>query len=124
MAIRLLLQTCAFRTNALELPEHPILPTPRETHGACPPSDQGCVLRTDAKPPYDPMRLRREVRRLYVDGSHLAMLEAAFEIDRATLLVLLRHPSPWDPATEQRRIDEHLTRDGELKWTIESPSAE
>ena len=66
--------------------------------------------------------IRREVRRLYAAGSRLEMLEAAFELRRGDLLELLRHPGRLSPATEQRRIDEQLARDGLLGRTSEPPS--
>ena len=52
------------------------------------------------------------------------MLEAAFEVDRDTLLRFLRYSNNLDPATEQRVIDEYLVRDGMLGWIIELPAAD
>jgi hypothetical protein len=66
--------------------------------------------------------VRREVRRLYAAGSRLEILEAAFELQRGDLIYLLRHPGRLSPATEQRRIDEQLARDGLLGRTSEPPS--
>jgi hypothetical protein len=68
--------------------------------------------------------VRRDVRRLYAAGSRLEMLEAAFELDRAKLLMLLRHPGRWDSYAEQQRIDANLARDGVLAEDTEPAAAD
>src|SRR4029079_440943 len=95
----------------------------------CPtrPSETGCrvgarpshltritPLETPTRPDGDRQMVRRDVRRLYVAGSRLEMLEVAYQLSRGDLVYLLRFPGRVSSTTEQRQIDAYLARDGYL----------